>query len=73
MDISTNLLQQKCISTVNEVVVNSIEAAKKKDNILVKKVFTLESYVLLFDIKILNIKYLHFKSLNQLSKCNFKD
>jgi hypothetical protein len=41
MDISTNLLQQKCISTVKEELENSINTAKKKDNILVKKDFTL--------------------------------
>jgi hypothetical protein len=41
MDISTNLLQQKCISTVKEEVENSIITAKKKDNILEKKDFTL--------------------------------
>ena len=38
--ISTNLLQQKCISTANEAVLKNIVAAKKKDTILVKKDFT---------------------------------
>tara|TARA_B100000959_G_C14736171_1_gene523042 strand:+ start:517 stop:723 length:207 start_codon:yes stop_codon:yes gene_type:complete len=40
--ISTNLLQQKCISTVKEEVENSIDTAKKKDNILAKVDFTLK-------------------------------
>jgi hypothetical protein len=40
-DISTSLLQQKCISTVKEEVESSIKAAKKKDIILEKKDFTL--------------------------------
>ncbi|APU69753.1 hypothetical protein GRFL_3029 [Christiangramia flava JLT2011] len=38
--ISTNLLQQKCIFTVKEEVDSKINAAKKKDNIFVKNVFT---------------------------------
>ncbi len=44
MAVPTSLLQQKCMSTLKEDVLNSIETVKKKDTILAKRYFTCQMY-----------------------------